>query len=263
MLFAAVIVLSWLMTTCGIFVFLTLSNTGQPAEYGRYGSAEKKKKKEKEKTSGWTVQSDVGWMLQESPAFFIPLFFYWTDEHQSAFGLFLTALLLFHYTYRTFIYPFLVRSVSRTPLRIVAMGYVLCTWNGFIQSVWNAHFQPDYDEFYPQFLIYIGVFLFFTGFVIHVISDVRLISLRSYRNPSTYSIPNGLLFRWISCPNYFGECLEWIGFAVAARSFPAIAFAFFTVSRLAPRAFSHHKWYSERFGDEYPKERKALIPFVW
>uniref|UniRef100_A0A1I7UYD1 S5A_REDUCTASE domain-containing protein n=1 Tax=Caenorhabditis tropicalis TaxID=1561998 RepID=A0A1I7UYD1_9PELO len=99
------------------------------------------------------------------------------------------------------------------------------------------------------------------GFIIHGVSDLHLISLR-YRNPADYSIPCGHLFEFISCPNYFGECLEWIGFAIAARSFPSIAFAFFTVCNLAPRAMSHHKWYHEKFREKYPNNRKALIPYV-
>ena len=40
-----------------------------------------------------------------------------------------------------------------------------------------------------------------------------------------------------------------------------LAFAVYTAANLAPRAFSHHSWYKERFAD-YPPTRKALIPFV-
>jgi 3-oxo-5-alpha-steroid 4-dehydrogenase 1 len=30
---------------------------------------------------------------------------------------------------------------------------------------------------------------------------------------------------------------------------------------LLPRALDHHRWYKRRF-PEYPKERKAVIPFI-
>ena len=40
-----------------------------------------------------------------------------------------------------------------------------------------------------------------------------------------------------------------------------LAFAIYSVANLAPRAFSNHRWYLEKF-DDYPAERKALIPFV-
>jgi hypothetical protein len=42
-----------------------------------------------------------------------------------------------------------------------------------------------------------------------------------------------------------------------------LAFAVFTTFNIAPRAFGHHAWYLEKFKDDYPKDRKALIPFVW
>jgi 3-oxo-5-alpha-steroid 4-dehydrogenase 1 len=41
----------------------------------------------------------------------------------------------------------------------------------------------------------------------------------------------------------------------------ALAFLVWTVANLAPRAFRTHHWYRQQFSD-YPRERKALIPFV-
>ena len=74
-------------------------------------------------------------------------------------------------------------------------------------------------------------------------------------------MPRGGLFRYVSCPNYLGEILEWLGWAVATWSLAGLAFAVFTLSNLGPRAFSHHRWYQERFPD-YPPERRALLPFL-
>jgi len=74
-------------------------------------------------------------------------------------------------------------------------------------------------------------------------------------------IPHRGLFKYISCPNYFGEILEWTGWAIATWSIPGLAFAVFTFANLAPRAFSNHNWYKEKFSN-YPEKRKALIPFI-
>ena len=52
------------------------------------------------------------------------------------------------------------------------------------------------------------------------------------------------------------------GFALAAWSLPALSFAVWTFANLAPRAHNHHTWYRERFAD-YPRDRKAVIPFLW
>ena len=59
-----------------------------------------------------------------------------------------------------------------------------------------------------------------------------------------------------------GEILEWLGFALAGRSLPGAAFAAFTFANLAPRGAAHHQWYLKRFED-YPRGRRAVIPFVW
>ncbi|HSA16026.1 MAG TPA: hypothetical protein P5346_14880 [Spirochaetota bacterium] len=39
-------------------------------------------------------------------------------------------------------------------------------------------------------------------------------------------------------------------------------FVLWTIFNLAPRARSNHKWYRDNFPD-YPKERKALVPFIY
>ena len=50
--------------------------------------------------------------------------------------------------------------------------------------------------------------------------------LRNLRAPGEtgYKIPVGGLFRWVSSPNYFGELLEWTGWAIATWSIPGVAF---------------------------------------
>ena len=70
------------------------------------------------------------------------------------------------------------------------------------------------------------------------------------------------MFRWISCPNYFGEILEWSGWALASWTLAGVAFAIFTFANLAPRARAHHQWYQQYFLD-YPQNRKALIPKIF
>jgi len=72
------------------------------------------------------------------------------------------------------------------------------------------------------------------------------------------------LFEYVSGANFAAEILEWIGFMVATGfSLPGFSFALCTACNLGPRAVSHHKWYKEKFQEDYPKRRKALIPFVW
>ena len=78
--------------------------------------------------------------------------------------------------------------------------------------------------------------------------------------------------RYISGANFFGEIIEWFGFALASNfSLSSITFLIFTIANLAPRAKQHHDWYLNKFQkknkntkfQQYPKDRTALIPFVW
>jgi hypothetical protein len=76
-----------------------------------------------------------------------------------------------------------------------------------------------------------------------------------------YVLPTGWLFNYISCPHYFGEIIEWGGWAIITWSLPGFAFFLFTFANLFPRAMSSHQWYKKKFSD-YPSGRKAVIPFV-
>ena len=71
---------------------------------------------------------------------------------------------------------------------------------------------------------------------------------------------SGGLFEYVSGANFFGEILEWWGFALASWSLPTIAFAIFTTCNIGPRALSHHQWYLTKFRSDYPRHRRALIP---
>jgi steroid 5-alpha reductase family enzyme len=91
-------------------------------------------------------------------------------------------------------------------------------------------------------------------------SDRKLISLREEQ--TGYQIPLEGLFKYISCPNHFGELIEWSGFALIAWNLPALSFVLWTICNLIPRSLNHHEWYLSNFKD-YPKNRKAIIPFIW
>ncbi|KAG2492220.1 hypothetical protein HYH03_009465 [Edaphochlamys debaryana] len=76
-----------------------------------------------------------------------------------------------------------------------------------------------------------------------------------------YFVPSGGLFELVSSPNYLGEMVEWFGYALALWSYPGLAWALFGASTFIPRALVHQRWYRQNF-PEYPRSRKALIPFL-
>ncbi|GFH11203.1 steroid 5-alpha-reductase DET2 [Haematococcus lacustris] len=128
-------------------------------------------------------------------------------------------------------------------------------WMGFFLAY---HLAPN-SKISP--LAAVGIAIQIVGWFNVMQADRILTSLRK-PGETGYKIPQGGPFRLVSAGNYASEILEWCGYALAARALPAAAFAFFAFCNLAPRAWRHHKWYLSKFED-YPKARRAVIPFVW
>ena len=211
---------------------------------------------------GWGpgIDNRLGWIVYESPSLIIiPLFFFFQDfELTSAIGIMFLAFFL-HYFHRTLIFPFRIKTKGKlVPLGIVVSAFVFNVINASIIGIFLTTIQnfPDQYVFDPRFLL--GLLLFILGAVINISSDNHLISLRS-KNQTGYSIPRKGLFRWISCPNHFGEIIEWTGFAIMLWSLSGASFAIWTAANLIPRSLDHHKWYQKNFTD-YPVNRKAIIP---
>lgn len=121
------------------------------------------------------------------------------------------------------------------------------------------HAQYDDDWIYrPNFVL--GTILFIWGMRTNIVCDGILRDLRK-PGETGYKIPQGDMFYYVSAANLFGESVEWIGFAVASWSLQASAFAIFTTLMLSARGYTHHVWYQKKF-DDYPKHRKAFLPFI-
>ena len=141
---------------------------------------------------------------------------------------------------------------------------VFNTSNGYLNG-WSIASQSEkYTQLWlltPQFLI--GVSIFLSGMVLNKLSDRQLALLSQSRSEGEdYKIPEGYAYRWVSCPNYLGEIIQWIGWAIATWSLAGLVFAVWTMANLVPRALAHHRWYQQTFKN-YPRERRALIPFVF
>jgi len=72
------------------------------------------------------------------------------------------------------------------------------------------------------------------------------------------------MFRYVTSANYFGEIVEWIGFAILTWSLSGAVFAIWTFANLVPRANTIYHKYLGMFGDEVKKRRlKRVIPFIY
>ena len=175
---------------------------------------------------------------------------------------FFFSLWILHYINRSIIYPFRTKTTGKQiPVLIVLFAIIFNSVNGWSNGYYLGALGPVYsiDWFYsPPFII--GSILFFSGAIINIKTDNYLLQLRK-PGDKEYAIPKGGLFKYISCPNHFGEILEWLGFAVLCWNIAAAGFAIWTAANLIPRAMSHHKWYLKNF-EKYPADRKAVIPFL-
>nr|XP_013011190.1 3-oxo-5-alpha-steroid 4-dehydrogenase 2 [Cavia porcellus] len=161
---------------------------------------------------------------------------------------------------RTFIYSLLTRGTPY-PASFLLRGIVFCIGNGLLQSYYLIYCAEYLQEWYTDVRFSLGIFLFILGMGINIHSDY---ALRQLRKPGEviYKIPQGGLFTYVSGANFLGEITEWIGYALATWSVPGFAFAFFTLCFLGSRAVHHHRFYLKMFKD-YPKSRKALVPFIF
>eukprot|EP00796_Vickermania_ingenoplastis_P011103 gene11103-7729_t len=159
-------------------------------------------------------------------------------------------------------------------------------------------------------LVLLGFVLWGCGVAINTQADYYLLRLRQVARSAEgkrrakhdpvandhYCIPYGGWFDYVSCPNFFGEMLEWAGYTLvmwtstAAIFIPqghdtdsiddalgplqrlpcltalaaAGSFAIYTAANLLPRAAAHHRWYASTFGIEYTTlHRRAVLPMIY
>uniref|UniRef100_A0A8C4QML8 3-oxo-5-alpha-steroid 4-dehydrogenase n=1 Tax=Eptatretus burgeri TaxID=7764 RepID=A0A8C4QML8_EPTBU len=243
-----------------MFIFSTLLTVGavlllwqqqrQASTYGRYNPTD----------SVLLLPARLTWLLQELPSFLVPMLLLMKSRELALPNIMLLLMFCGHYFQRTFIYALRLRG-RPCQISIMLAATTFCTLNGYLQShslLYCLHYPPDWI-FGPRFLA--GAVLFLSGMFINIHSDNILRNLRK-PGESGYKIPKGGMFEFISGANFFGEIIEWLGYSLAAWSAPQAAFGFFTICSIGPRAYHHHRYYLEKFND-YPKSRKALIPYIF
>ncbi len=244
-----IIVYSWIALALIVFPILLFV----AAPYGRHTR------------KGWgpMIPNHIGWILMELPAMLVFLWFAVSGSTPKSLVVWLFVLLYTtHYLNRSIIFPLRLKTRGKKmPLSVALMAITFNLVNGFINGYYLGQIHPQYPDSWPSDPRMIsGLFLFIGGMIINLQSDEKLLSLRKNKH-NGYQIPKGGLFEKVSCPNFFGEILEWLGFAVMTWSMAGLSFFIWTAVNLIPRALDHHKWYRANFSD-YPKERKAILPYL-
>lgn len=220
---------------------------------------------------GWGPGLDnrVGWVLMEAPAFVaMALLMLLSPQGCSAAdcaAYVCGGLFLLHYFRRSFIFPLLMRGKSRMPLVIALMGACFNIINVYLIGGWLFYLSPlSYGvEWLTSWQFLAGLLIFGFGMGCNWQADYIVRHLRKPGETRHY-IPRGGVFRFVTAGSYFGEIVEWAGFALLTCSWAGAVFLLWTMANLVPRAARLHKRYMREFGNEYKSlGRRRIIPFIY
>lgn len=244
----------WAMAVIAAFVFIALYFV--KAGYGIFRT----------KQWGISINNKAAWVMMESPVFIVMLYMWASNGASTALPSFLAFLLFeLHYFQRSFIFPMLMKGKSRMPIAIMLMGITFNVINGLLIGTSLFVFPPSLFNEGIAYLAHptaiLGIAIFFVGMAINLHSDHVIRHLRQPGDTRHY-LPQKGFYRYVTSANYFGELVEWIGFALLCSTPAAWLFVVWTAANLIPRAAAIHRHYREEFG-EAVGTRKRVIPFVY
>ncbi len=247
--------LLWVMSGLALIVFVALYFV--KAGYGIFRTSR----------WGWSVDNKLGWVLMEAPVFFVVWWLWLSSGVGTSMPEYLFILLfLLHYAQRSFLFPLLMKGKSRMPLSIMTMGIFFNLINGVMQAGGICYYPATaYDEglsYLTHPHAWIGLLLFFIGMAINWHSDHVIRHLRKPGDTRHY-LPGKGMYRYVTSANYFGELVEWTGFALLTASPAAWVFVWWTFANLVPRAHAIHQRYIEEFGAVQVGRRKRIIPYIY
>lgn len=216
---------------------------------------------------GWSVPNKAGWVLMEAPSFVVMGLWAWKAgvEAYTPQAVFV-GLFMLHYFQRSFVFPLLMKGKSRMPLTIMAMGILFNVINAtllaasFFSCALSGKYEPA--TFWTNPLPWVGAAIFFIGMAINLHADHVIRNLRKPGDTRHY-LPEKGFYRYVTSANYFGELVEWTGFALLTASPAAWVFVWWTAANLVPRADAIYKRYCEEFGKQTVGSRKRIIPYIY
>ncbi|KYQ94080.1 hypothetical protein DLAC_04360 [Tieghemostelium lacteum] len=235
-----------------VFIVLYYVNAG----YGMFQSAR----------WGITINNRLGWIFMESPVFII-IFYFWVTSERKFQLPFIIFFLLFelHYFNRSFIFPFMMKSTSNMPVVIMCSAILFNFLNGTLQGEWifrqSSTSQYDISWMWTPYFI-IGTIIFIIGMAINLHSDWVIRNLREPGDTKHY-LPEKGFYQYVLSANYFGEIVEWTGYALLSWSIAGAVFVLWTCANLIPRSNSIYRKYLDEFGPHRIGNRKRIIPFIY
>jgi len=227
-----------------------------------------------DKKWGAAINNKIAWFFMEAPVFVFMTVLCLLSPRITQFNLStsLVPLILFlffqtHYIRRSFIFPFLLKGKSKMPVTVMLMGVLFNLCNAFMQGGWLFYKSPECMYtinwlWTPQFII--GALVFFGGMALNIQSDKIIQDLRKPGDTKHY-LPAKGFFKYVTGAHYFGEVIEWIGFAILTWSISGAVFALWTFANLVPRANAIYHKYKKMFGEETIKGKKLrrIFPYIY
>ena len=244
----------WVMAVTAVIVFIALYFV--KAGYGIFRT----------KQWGLSINNKVAWVLMEAPVFFVMLYMWASNGTPTTLPAFLAFLLFeLHYFQRSFIFPLMMKGQSQMPVAIMLMGVIFNVINGLLIGTSLFTLPPSAYNDGAAYLTHptaiAGIAIFFSGMGINLHSDHVIRHLRKPGDNRHY-LPQKGFYRYVTSANYFGELVEWTGFALLCSTPAAWLFVVWTAANLVPRAAAIHKRYRDEFGDAVGS-RKRILPFVY
>ncbi|GLJ24750.1 hypothetical protein SUGI_0473120 [Cryptomeria japonica] len=171
----------------------------------------------------------------------------------------LASALTIHFLKRELEVLFLHRYSGDMPLQTA----LLISFSYFFQTVNLLYAQQLSEGMRPpgRDLMWVGVVLFCIGIGGNLYHHYLLSKLRK-DGKTGYVVPSGGLFDLVVCPHYLFEIVDWIGLAFISQTLYSWASVVWTVIYLAGRSYATRQWYLQKM-ENFPKQRKALFPFIF
>lgn len=205
------------------------------------------------------VPDRIAFILVHSSGLIIFMILFWKCKYTNMLS-FPAIIYIIHYAHRVGVYPF-SRSLKSKPWPLESVLYyslVNCI-TGYTIAFMIIF---DYKALALFVKILLTVLVGLSAFCAAV-HDYQLSFLRA-AGDSGYRIPSGLCFKWVSCPNYEFEMLQWIFYACYFHlGTPVISFVLWQFANLSARSKSSHEAYQKIFLSKYPEKRTAMIPFLY
>lgn len=205
------------------------------------------------------IGSQLGMMIIYTPAMLVAASFAFGGE-----GMFHTSLaanlVFLHFLKRTSEVVGLHKYSGKVEIQVpVAISIVYMLYAAVVSSLAVPIGMDD-----PIWTA-VGYALFAVGMLGNFYHHYLLTTLRKegVSNEKQYTPPVGGMFGMVASPHYLFELIIWLGISCVAQQTNAFLVLLSMASYLAARAQNTNDYYSSTFTpEEWPRARKAIIPFI-